>query len=283
MKHSRIWLINNDASGSNDKAALTACEDACRRCGLFIAFRTVFPSEELPTPRTLDAAEIETVAIYAGDGTVNAVLDALRGWSGAVFVLPGGTMNLLYKRLFGKLSLEEAVSAVASDSVHRRRPGVIKTICGTAYAGLLAGPGTAWNTVREALRKPSPLDIADGAKEAMAETLYGPRLRIATPQLGDRGGYPLILLTPTDSEITADAYHADNSIEFLDQLFALLRREFRDGPHDRLGSARRFALEPVEGDTFGLLLDGEPCDASRRVDCVLVTTDLDLLATRPHG
>ena len=282
-KQSRIWLINNEASGSNDEAALAACEDACSTCGLDIAFRTVFPVEELPTPETLDAADIDTVAIYAGDGTVNAVLEALRGWSGAVLVLPGGTMNLLYHRLFGDLSMEEALEAVGSGKAHRRRPGVIETNCGTAYAGLLAGPGAAWGYVREAMRDVAPLEVAESAREAMDETLHGDRIRCAEPELGRREGYPLILLTPVDAEILADAYHADDNLEFLHQLFALVRREFRDGPHDRIGGADRFVLESVDGSGFGMLLDGEPCDVSESAECVLVTTELDLLATRHDG
>ena len=49
----------------------------CADYGLRVAFSTSFPTDDLPTPAMLDAADLDLVAIFAGDGTVNAALDAL--------------------------------------------------------------------------------------------------------------------------------------------------------------------------------------------------------------
>ena len=96
-----VWLVSNASSGSNDDAALAALEDGCGRHGFHVAQRTVFPEQDLPTPAVLDAAGIDRVAVFAGDGTINTLIAGLAGWSGAVLVLPGGTMNLLYHRVHG--------------------------------------------------------------------------------------------------------------------------------------------------------------------------------------
>lgn len=275
----RIWLINNEASGSNDADALLACEHACDDNSLHIAQRTTFPAQELPSPELLDAAEIEIVVVYAGDGTINSALQALAGWDGAVLVLPGGTMNLLYHRLFGDADLEDAVTAVSQGNAFTRNPGIITSNCGTAYAGILAGPGTEWANVREAMRDVAPLEMAGEARRAFAETVWGQRLRCAEPNFGTREGYPLILLNPRDHGIEADAYHAESAAEFTEQLFAIVRRDFREGPHDRLGSADRFVLESVDGAGFGILFDGEPCDADGATEFVLEPAKVNLLAT----
>ena len=278
-----IWFINNAASGSNDEAALAACIDGCETGGLSCAHRTVFPEEDLPTPAILDAAGIDLAVIYAGDGTINAALRALAGWSGAVLVLPGGTMNLLYHRLFGDAKMEDAISAVCNGTAKRQRPAVIDSECGKAYAGLLAGPGTAWADVREAMRDNAIIEVAANTREAFAETLNGTRLRCDDPALGRREGYPLILLTPRHGKIEIDAYHADRTAEFLDQLLALVRREFRDGPHDRLGEVEAVVLTDVEGNDFGVLLDGEECSARGAVAFRLLPSEVDLLATIPDA
>ena len=279
----RIWLINNEASGSNDAAALRECEDLCEERGLRIVQRTVFPQAELPTPAMLDAADIEIVALYAGDGTINAALRMLTDWQGQVLVLPGGTKNLLFHRLFADLTLEEAIASVADGSAVPLRPAVIQSPCGIAYAGLLAGPGTAWSEVREAMRDNSPLETVGESTAAFAETLYGDRLRCEEPAFGARDGYPLILLTPEGDAIAADAYHAEDAGEFLKQFLAVVRREFREGPHERIGEGDRFVLGNVEGGTFGLLLDGEPCDAEGPTEFTLARSAVDLLATRTDG
>ena len=278
-----IWLINNEASGSNDAEALTACEEACEHNGLRIAHRTVFPDTDLPSPAMLDAAGTSTVAIYAGDGTINAALLALAGWGGQVLILPGGTMNLLYHRLFGDLTMEQAVEAVADGSAVRHRPVVIESGCGTAFAGVLAGPGTAWSDVREAMRDNAALETLDESRRAMAETMYGERLRCDEPQIGKPEGYPLILLTPVNETIVVDAYHAEGVGEFVEQLFAVMRREFREGPHDRIGQGDRFVMANVGGGGFGVLLDGEACEADGDTEFRLARCGVDLLATRTDG
>ncbi|QZH76195.1 MAG: hypothetical protein JY451_06515 [Erythrobacter sp.] len=275
----RIWFINNAASGSNDVALLAECEKLCGQNALTIAHRTSFPEQELPTPDVLDAAGIDLVTIYAGDGTVNATLHALAGWSGAVLVLPGGTMNLFYHRLFGKAELAEVLMAVAAGEAQPRRPAIISAPCGNAYAGLLAGPGTAWNDVREAMRSKDPLQMASGAQAALAETLFGDMLACEEPPLGRRDGYPLLLLTPTEAGIVVEAYHAETASEYLEQAAALARRDFRNGPHERLGTARSLTLANVAGGNFGVLVDGEPCEVDGPTRFALVECDVHLLAT----
>lgn len=277
----RIWLVNNEASGSNDAAALAEFEGQCDNSGFAIAHRTVFPDQEIPTPAILDAAGLDLLAIYAGDGTVNAVLEALAGWKGTVLVLPGGTMNLLYHRLFGDAELNEVLAAVACGNAAPCRPAIVESDCGRAYAGLLAGPGTAWADVREAMRWKAPLEMAADAREAIAETLYGNMLRVEDPALGRPEGYPLILLTPRNGTIECDAYYADNAAEFFDQTLALVRRQFREGPHEQLGTGSRFVLSSVEGGGFGVLLDGEGCNVEGPTEFRLVDCPVDLLATCP--
>lgn len=276
----RIWLVNNEASGSNDAAALATFEGECDECGFAIAHRTVFPQQELPTPRLLDAAEVDLLAIFAGDGTINAALESVEGWGGAVLILPGGTMNLLYHRLFGDAELNDVLAAVACGDAKRQRPGIVESDCGRAYAGVLAGPGTAWADVREAMRWNAPLEMAADAREAIAETLYGNMLRVQEPELGKDEGYPLVLLTPRQGTIECDAYYAETAAEYLDQALALIRRQFRKGPHEQLGTGSQFVLASVDGGGFGVLLDGEPCSVDNPTQFRLVECPVDLLATR---
>ena len=275
----RIWLINNASSGSNDDTALAALERACGDSGFAVAHRTVFPAQELPTPAVLDAAGIDRVAVFAGDGTVNTLIAALHGWSGAVLVLAGGTMNLLYHRLHGSRTVDEVVAAAANGTTMMRRPGVIRCRRGDAYAGVLAGPGTSWGTVREAMRELAVLELAESTVKAVQESLTGEQIVCVEPQLGRNEGYPLINLTPTDSGIEVDAYYAETAKQYLDEAWALLRRNFREGPHDRLGIAREVHLSSTQGNPFGLLIDGEQVECGAEEVFRLATCEVDLLAT----
>jgi diacylglycerol kinase family enzyme len=278
-----IWLVNNPSSGSNDDAALQALEACCGEHGFRVAHRTAFPAQDLPSPAMLDAGGIDRVAVFAGDGTINSLLGAVAGWSGAVLVLRGGTMNLLYHRLHGERTMEQVIEAVAKDEAVRRRPGVIRCPFGTAYAGMLAGPGTSWGKVREAMREGRVVELAAEAMEAARETLAGDMIACREPVWGRPEGYPLVSLTPHDDGMEVEAYHAESAGEYAVQALALLRRNFREGPHDDLGMTRTLRLASTEGQPFGLLVDGELVEAAPEVEFTLAECEVDLLATEADG
>ncbi|RIV92332.1 hypothetical protein D2V17_01875 [Aurantiacibacter xanthus] len=278
-----IWLIHNHASGSNDAAGLAALREHCGARGMPVEHVTCFPRDDLPTPQALDAAGIGIAALFAGDGTINAALDALAGWGGKVLVLPGGTMNLLYHRLFGDCDMVEAIDAVASGKAATCRAEMIESAAGNGYAGVLAGPGTSWNTVREAMRERDLAGMAREASEALEHTLDGPPVACIEPALGRDEGYPLIQLTPTRDGIEITAFHAETTGEYVKQTLALLQHDFRSGPHDVLGKADRVKLRIIGAGTLGLLLDGEPAEASGASTFALGHAGVDMLTTRPDG
>jgi len=280
MDDRAIWLVSNASSGSNDDEALAALEQCCGRHGVGLAGRTVFPDEDLPTPAALDAAGIGKVAVFAGDGTINSLIAALAGWSGAVLILPGGTMNLLYHRLHGERTTEETIAAVARGEAMLRRPGVIRAPQGDAYAGLLAGPGTSWGRVREAMREQNLAELAQSTVAAIDQTLTGEQIACLDPPLGKSEGYPLLSLTPFDDGIEVEAYHAETAGDYLQQTWALLKRDFREGPHDILGRVPALTLASTEGNPFGILIDGEQADAAPQVELRLAKCEVDLLATQ---
>jgi len=278
-----IWLVVNAASGSNDEDALAALEACCGDNGLRVASRTVFPDEPLPAAAELAASGIAVVAVFTGDGTINSLLGELAGWDGEVLVLPGGTMNLLYHRLHGDRPMEEVIAAFARGEAERRRPSVVRTAAGTGYAGILAGPGTSWGRVREAMREAAVVELAESAIEAIDETLTGEMIRCAAPPLGRHEGYPLLCLEPGPQAIEVVAYHAETAAEYLEQGWALVRRNFREGPHEVLGNAPKLRLASTRGNPFGLLIDGEQAEAAPETEFVLATAEVDLVATCRDG
>ncbi|WP_338446938.1 diacylglycerol kinase family protein [Pelagerythrobacter marensis] len=277
-----LWLVVNSASGNNNPAAIEALESCCDQYGLTLARRIDFPDQPLPDAATLDAAGVDTLAVYAGDGTINATVTGLYGWRGAILVLPGGTMNLLAQRLHGDATSEEILLRAGRGAARRVRPDIARTAHGDALAGLLAGPGTSWYAVREAMRDADIAAMADSAGEALAETTGGSMLRCRDPQIGRDDGYPLIEFTPGPWGMQVDAYHAENAGEFLQQGWALLRRQFREGPHDRLGLLDRIVVADSESRSIGLLIDGEPAQGQAREEFVMAACEVDLLATG-HG
>ncbi len=275
----RCWLLTNPASGSNTPEAVAELQDCLARNGIAVARTIGFPDETLPTPGDLDTAGIPLLVIYTGDGSLNAALAELTGWGGAVLVLPGGTMNLLSKRLHGDYQPVDIVPLVAAGGARRRRVTKIAGDCGDAYAGVLAGPGTHWGNVREAMRSRDIAGIASGAAEAVAKSTGETKVRAIDPPFGAAGGYPLLELTPGEHGIGIHGYHANTAGEVVAQTWALMRRSFREGPHDRLGVVGEVTIATVDSSPIEVLLDGEVCEVGGRATFRVAESEMDLLAT----
>lgn len=274
-----IWLVTNPASGSNDEAALAVLDEAFENAGCRIGRKLAFHQDGPPGPADLRAAGIDRVAVFTGDGTINAVVTGLYGWDGAVLVLPGGTMNLLARRLHGDADAAEIIARAGAGKARRMRPQIVRSRCGDGLTGILAGPGTSWNDVREAMREADVLGLVSSAAEAIGESTGSPKVVCRDPACGRSEGYSLIMVTPEDDALEVDGYYAESFADYAKQGIALLRRNFRDGPHEWLGRHPTLRLACAEGGPMGLLIDGEPREGAAMESFTLAPCEVDLLAT----
>ena len=83
----------------------------------------------------------------------------------------------------------------------------------------------------------------------------------------------------SDLGMDVAAYHARTGADFVAQTWAVLRQEFREGPHDTYGPFDKLSVESTGGEEIDLLLDGEPEHGDKRVTFTLDTCPVDLLAT----
>jgi diacylglycerol kinase family enzyme len=279
LDNSTVWLAFNEGSGSNDAAAHRALEEAFEQAGCRLQRQLRFPHEAAPDRPALAAGKVDVLAIFAGDGTIHSILGGLSGWDGAVLVLPGGTMNLLSRRLHGEADPATIVARVAQGRARRVRPTTIRSRHGDALTGILAGPGTAWNEVREAMRGTDIPGIVTGTKEAITESTTGTAVICREPAAGRDEGYAAMMLTPRAAGIELSGFYADTVADYVRQGMALLRRNFRDGPHETLGTHPKIRLSAAGADPIGLLVDGEPAQAGTEATFELGRCALELLAT----
>lgn len=270
-----LWLLVNAASGSNSAEAVSAVQAGFAAAGRSPALvRDI--AEGLPARHALEQAGVGTLAVFAGDGTITAAATALEGWAGALLPLPGGTTNLLARALHGERPAPE-IAAAAARLVRTRRT-CIRTACGPALAEVLAGPGARWSEVREGLREGAVGEVAGTAVAAIRESMTGPMVRLVAPALGHPEGYAGLLLSPTGAGMAVAGYRADGPGDLLAHGMALLRRNFREGPHDALGLHEEVQCRAADGATpIALMIDGERRDGGAAELFSLAPFALDLL------
>jgi diacylglycerol kinase family enzyme len=200
-----LWFITNPGSGSTTKAKCEALEAVFAERGLALAGRTAFPAEKLPTGAQLTRKKVDTVVLFAGDGTINAALCALAKWKGAFLILPGGTMNLLAKALHDTLD-PAAIIHAAHDIDRLVALPFIEAGRHRAFVGLILGPATAWARAREAARRGRLWRLAQAMRVAWSRT-FGKGIRVeGAPGLDDR--YQAVLVQPASSGLDVVAIDA---------------------------------------------------------------------------
>ncbi|MCJ2182233.1 diacylglycerol kinase [Novosphingobium sp. 1949] len=282
-RNRRLWLVCNSASGSNDEESQRAVKAALERAGYTLARTLHFPDDAAPKPADLDADGAGLVAVFGGDGTVHAVVTGLFGWRGAVLVLPGGTMNMLSKKLHGDVALEIIADRLRTTGGQRVRTPTISSRHAMGLTGVLAGPGTVWNEVREAMRAVDIVEFLSTTRQAISYSANGPKVTCAEVDCGREDGYAAITLVPQEGGLEAKGYYAESLADFAGQGIALLNRNFRDGPHDDLGRHGTVRLVCPAGEPMGLLIDGEPFDGAAEETFDLGICGVDLIATHAIG
>lgn len=271
------WLLVNAASGSNSDAALRDLTGAFAASGAAPQRVVDVPRDGLPPHPHLTDGGVSRVAVFAGDGTVNSVVTALEGWDGQVLILPGGTANLLARALHGERSAAEIVRDLPR-LTPLRRP-CIRTSQGIALIEVLAGPGATWSDVREGLREGDLPGVAASSLEAIRQSTAGPMVAIQDPPLGRPEGYSGVRLEVRLCGMEVEGYGADTVGDYLLQGLALLRRDYRQGPHDDLGEIRELTCRSLGGEPIELMIDGERRTGSTEERFSLAELAVDLLAS----
>lgn len=258
----RLWFITNPQSGSATQEKCAALEAVFEERGLALAGRTGFPEDPIPERDALDAADVDTVVLFAGDGTINAALCALAKWEGAFLILPGGTMNMLAKILHG-----DADPAAIVHSAHQaaRRVALPFVEAGPhrAFVGLILGPAAHWGRAREAARAGRFARMARAARNAWRRT-FGRGIGVRGVP-GMDGRYQAVFVAPTETGLRVDAIDARDWGAIVELGWSWLTGDWVAA---RAVTQRNAELiEPLSRRPVLALFDGEPLtlDAGIRV------------------
>jgi len=199
----RLWFITNPNSGSATHEKCAALEAVFDERGLKLAGRTAFPDQ--PIPSVGDLQGVDTVVLFAGDGTINAALCALAEWDGAFLILPGGTMNLLAKALHGDAEPADIIHA-AHEGGRRVALPYVEAGPHRAFVGLILGPAAHWGRAREAARKGRFGRVLGAIRSAWRRT-FGKGIRVAGVP-GMRGRYQAVFVAPAADALEVAAIDA---------------------------------------------------------------------------
>lgn len=174
-------LINSDA-GSVRRMGPSALRALARRTLQDAPAKVITTDRYDMREVLLDAARERprAVGVIGGDGTAHCALQTLTPLEIPVAPLPGGTMNRLSARVFGRANLEQCIAALSAGHPRHLAGGRVGS-----YTFFVAAGFGAWmqaQTLRERLRKPRGFAALRAIKR-MARRQFEDRL-IWTPERG---------------------------------------------------------------------------------------------------
>lgn len=274
----RTLLVNNSNSGNANALEEGALASALEAAGFDIVASASLPNDELPSVSDLATLNIQTLAICAGDGTVSSMCAKLAEWPGDVLVLPGGTMNLLSRRLHGERSLIDILELLPSLSDRAEHVPIVKAGDREIYTGLTVGPSTRWGEVREGIRQSDLSSLPETVRTAWTETLGKEGVWLEN---SPREAYAGIFIEPRDAEhMNVIAFRANSVGDMVNHGLAWLRKDFREGPRDELGT---MTVATVMGNHIetGILVDGEYENGALPLTCTASMSSVCFLRIAP--
>ena len=263
-------LIVNIAAGS-------ASDITQEACALFERFGYPKPIIHLCEPSQLsDALEAihtdatDLLIIYGGDGTCKAGAIAARKAGIPLIPLPGGTMNMLPKAVYGlddwAAALELALSQAAP---HWQAAGFFNE--NIFLCGAILGDPITMAEARESLREGDVIEAVKQLPEIMSAISHGEEFEFKVDGRvfeTDANGLQIYCPFMTSGATKDDAFEIASVPHLsVSELIGIggqaIAQDWRDSAHIKTALARK--IEILGQGAFDILLDGEP----ERVSCPL--------------
>lgn len=286
IRTSRVAAILNTASGScgagseeEIRSLLSAAGITTVKiwCGDGSTIEQAFTEAKEYTP--------DVLIVLGGDGTIRAGAEACTPEGPYLIALPGGTMNMLPKALYGNGTWQEVLTATLA------RPS-IKSISGGSVGGrqffiaAIVGAPTLWATAREALREGDFGAVVEKGMHAFANMLS---LKLTYSFSNDVRGEAeaLSIICPLISDALKDAERAleaavidaSSAGAVLELASAATFGAWRESTHVITTKTREITISAEED--IPLILDGETMDLGKTLDIRFVPGAFKALIPNP--
>ncbi len=199
----KIGAILNTASGSCDDTSEGRMRAIFEEAGIADVDMWCGKAEDMERAfAEAGAAKLDVLIVLGGDGTIRAA--AQGGVAGGAFLipLPGGTMNMLPKALYGNLGWEDALRA----TIARPRKRVISAgRIGSErfYIAAILGAPALWAKAREALREGELGAAFEKGKDAL-DTMFSAKIAYRFSDAASGTAEAISVICPLISTALAD-------------------------------------------------------------------------------
>jgi diacylglycerol kinase family enzyme len=226
------------------------------------------------------------LAVLGGDGTIRTAAEACSGTDTYLLPLPGGTLNMLPRALYGDISWQQALkTTLAAPSSKALSAG--RTRDELFFVAAIIGAPGLWMEARESLREREFGDAFEKsavALRAMFETKL--RYSISSGAHGEADVLavicPLVSEEMSDSEqaLEAAAIEVENARKLLGLATASAFGRWRDDESVTLTKTHKIVVESDRD--IPIFLDGERVQTGKKAHITFVPRAVNVIVPKPN-
>ncbi len=279
----KVAVLLNTASGSCTEASATEIDAILEETGVHGARTWICSPEQIAGAFTEIAAyRPELFIVLGGDGTIRCAAERSREMRTLLIPLPGGTMNMLPKALYGNRSWQEALKDTLGAPRVREISGGAANGVQFFIAAIVGGP-TLWTHAREALRSGDlPEAIARGMHAFTNMLAKKVRYSFSPTITGEADALvtlcPLVsaALSDTAQGLEAAVIEVEDAIGALSLASSAAFGAWRENEKVSLTATKRVTIEADED--IPIILDGESMELGKTIDIAFVPSAFKVLA-----
>jgi len=227
------------------------------------------------------AQQLEVLIVLGGDGTIRTAAGACSRRGTYLLPLPGGTMNILPRALYGDVSWKNALKNTLADPVTKILSGG-RVEDNQFFVAAIAGVPALWAETRESIREG---DIVDAIKTGAVafQGMFGTKIQysISSETKGEAEVVavicPLISEQMSESEqaLEAAVINLENAAELIRFATAAAVGRWRDGGNISLSKTTRVTVQSTTD--IPIFLDGERLKIGKKAEITFVPKAVNVI------
>ncbi|HYE23444.1 MAG TPA: diacylglycerol kinase family protein [Candidatus Paceibacterota bacterium] len=286
LKSLKIGAVLNTASGSCSNESVAEMEAILQEYELTPVRIWCSASDELHLAfAEVAKRDLDVLIVLGGDGTIRSAAELCTPEGPLLIPLPGGTMNVLPKALYGTGSWQEILRSVLMAPT-------VKRISGGEVAGhrffiaAVCGAPALWTHVREALRARNIGEMIEHGKVALSH-MFADKIHYQFNEMHEGDTEALTVTCPLVSsslESDRDVFEAavidvNDAGEVLALATAAAFGQWREAKQVAIVRTRSVTVSSREN--IPIILDGETVDVGTEVSIQFLKEAFDVLV--PHN
>jgi diacylglycerol kinase family enzyme len=223
----------------------------------------------------------DVLVVLGGDGTIRAAAEACAGTGTYLLPLPGGTLNVLPRALYGDSSWQEALKGTLANPLTKElSSGRVGTKL--FFVAAVVGASGFWMEAREAIRKGDILNAVGKAGVAF-EAMFDTTIQyFISPEISGKAEVvaiicPLVSGQLSDSEqaLEAAAINVENATELLGLATSAAFGKWRDDESVTLTKTHQVTVQSKKD--IPLFLDGERVKVGKKAEITFVPNAVNVI------